>query len=455
MSSAPLSGEPAGGNAADAPAGLPVDRPSASTVRTLIALSLPAVVVGVVSALVLYAVEQVVHLLEHAVWASLPEAVGVDPSSPWWILAVLSTTGLAVGLVIQLVPGHGGQDSATVELVAPPLALSVVPSLLLVSVIGFAGGVSLGPEAPIIAINTALLVVVVRRLWPAVSTPLVVMVTAAGTIGALFGTPVAAALVFTGLAGASAAGEALWDRLFLPLLSAAAGALTMSLLASPSFALELPAYDSVAPADLLGAAVVAVVAAGLGIGAAAVFPRVHALFRLLGNPVLYVTLGGVLLGVLGAVGGEITLFKGLAQMGRLVDERESYGVAALVLVIVVKLLALVVSAAAGFRGGRIFPAVFTGVAVGVLAHTVVPALPLTVCVAAGVVGSVLAIAREGWIALFIAVAVTGSITVLPVLCVAILPAWLLVSRAPEMIVHLPAHSSAHPTGAHPNGARHD
>ena len=98
MSSAPLSGEPAGGNAADAPAGLPVDRPSASTVRTLIALSLPAVVVGVVSALVLYAVEQVVHLLEHAVWASLPEAVGVDPSSPWWILAVLSTTGLAVGL---------------------------------------------------------------------------------------------------------------------------------------------------------------------------------------------------------------------------------------------------------------------------------------------------------------------------------------------------------------------
>ena len=429
---------------ADAPEGLPADRPSATTVRTLLGLSLPAVVIGVVSALVLYGVEQLVHLLEHAVWSDLPGTFGVDSSSPWWILGTLSATGLAVGLGIRLLPGHGGQDSATVELVAPPLRLSVVPSLLLVSVIGFAGGVSLGPESPIIAINTALLVALVRRLWPAVSTQLVVMVTAAGTIGALFGTPVAAALVFTGLAGASAAGEALWDRLFLPLLAAASGAVTMTLLASPSFALDLPGYDSVAPVDLLSAAVIAVVAAALGIGAAAVFPRVHALFRLLGSPVLYCTLGGVLLGVLGVIGGDITLFKGLAQMGELVAERGEYGAAAILLIVLVKLAALVVSAAAGFRGGRIFPAVFGGVAVGVLANSLLPEVPLTVAVAGGVLGMVLAISKEGWIALFIAVAVTGSIAVLPVLCVAILPTWLLVSRAPEMIVHPPAHSRGAP-----------
>jgi len=429
---------------ADAPGALPADRPSATTVRTLLGLSLPAVVIGVVSALVLYAVEHLVHLLEHAVWSDLPGALGVDSSSPWWILGTLSATGLAVGLGIRLLPGHGGQDSATVELVAPPLRLPVVPSLVLVSVIGFAGGVSLGPESPIIAINTALLVALVRRLWPAVSTQLVVMVTAAGTIGALFGTPVAAALVFTGLAGASAAGEALWDRLFLPLLAAASGAVTMSLLASPSFALDLPGYDIVAPVDLLSAAVIAAVAAGLGIGAAAVFPRVHALFRLLGSPVLYCTLGGVLLGVLGVIGGDITLFKGLAQMGELVADRGEYGPAAILLIVLVKLAALLVSAAAGFRGGRIFPAVFGGVALGVLANSLLPAIPLTVAIGGGVLGMVLAVSKEGWIALFIAVAVTGSITVLPVLCIAILPTWLLVSRAPEMIVHPPAHSRGAP-----------
>ena len=36
-----------------------------------------------------------------------------------------------------------------------------------------------------------------------------------------------------------------------------------------------------------------------------------------------------------------------------------------------------------------------------------------------------------------AVVITGDITLLPVLCVVILPAWLLVSRAPAMIVEHP------------------
>ncbi|GAB2460420.1 H+/Cl- antiporter ClcA [Conyzicola lurida] len=423
------------------PAGVvPVDRPSTSTVRTLLTLSLPAIVVGVVSALMLFAVEWVVHELENGVWELLPHALGIDASSGWWIFGVLTATGLVVGLVVWLVPGHGGRDSATVELIAPPLPLSTLPSLALVAVVGFAGGASLGPEAPVIAINTALLVALIRKLWPAIPVESVVMVTAAGTIGALFGTPVAAALVFTGLVGARSGhnahgGDALWDRLFLPLLAAASGALTTSALATPSFSVDLPAYVEVAPADLLSASVVAAIGALLGLAAAVAMPRVHRLFRLLRNPALYITLGGVVLGLLGAVGGEITLFKGLSQMGRLVAERDAFDAVAVVLIVVVKVLALVVSAAAGFSGGRIFPAVFVGVALGVLANDLLPGIPLVVGVAGGVLGMVLAVSRDGWISLFIAVAVTGSITVLPVLCIAVLPAWLIVSRGPEMIVH--------------------
>ncbi|GAB3606922.1 hypothetical protein GCM10027413_23310 [Conyzicola nivalis] len=49
------------------------------------------------------------------------------------------------------------------------------------------------------------------------------------------------------------------------------------------------------------------------------------------------------------------------------------------------------------------------------------------------------VARDGWISLFIAVAVAGGTAILPVLCIAILPAWLLVSRGPEMIVHEKSH----------------
>lgn len=411
----------------------------APSVRTLIALSVPSILVGIVSALILFGLDGVSGLVEHGVWTSLPRAMGVSPSSPWWIFGVLTLTGLAVGLSLWLIPGHGGRDSATTELIAPPLPLGVLPSLILVTVLGLAGGVSLGPENPIISINTGVLVAVIARLWPRVPVDLVVMITAAATIGALFGTPVAAALVFTGVVAALPQGGALWDRLFLPLVAAGAGSITASLLTRPVFALSVPPYTKIEPIDLLSAALIASAGALIGLIAAVALRPVHRAFRLLRNPVLFVTAGGAILGILGAIGGPVTLFKGLSQMSQLVDERGHETTAQLALIVAVKLVALVVAASAGFRGGRVFPAVFIGVAVGVLANAIVPSVPLTVAVAAGVLGVVLAIARDGWIALFIGVAVTGGVMVLAVLCVAILPAWLLVTRAPEMLV--PAESS--------------
>ncbi|KQR40411.1 ion channel protein [Microbacterium sp. Leaf159] len=413
------------------------------TVRRLLVLSLPSVVIGVVSALILFGLDEVAALLQHALWSGLPALAGIDPDSPWWILSVLTLTGLAIGLGVQLLPGHGGRDSATTDLIAPPLPLAALPSLALVSVLGLAGGVSLGPESPIIAINTGILVAAFGSLWPGISRELVVLVTAAGTIGALFGTPVAAALVFTGVVGSIASG-ALWDKLFLPLLAAGAGSVTMSLLSHPEFAVPLPAYDTVAAIDLLSASVIAAVSAAIGIGASAVFPLLHRSFRLLRHPALYVTLGGALLGVLGAIGGPITLFKGLEQTAAITANRADYSVAELAVIVAVKVVALMIAAAAGFRGGRVFPAVFIGTAIGVLANAAVPGIPVSLAVAAGVLGMVLAVSRDGWIALFIAVAVTGSVTVLAVLCVAVLPTWLLVSRAPEMVIHARPEESPAP-----------
>jgi H+/Cl- antiporter ClcA len=408
---------------------------AAPSIKRLLQLSIPAILIGVVSALLLFGIEWVAEQLESVIWDVFPHAAGIDPDNGWWIFSILTLTGLVVGLCLWLVPGHGGRDSATTELIAPPLPLRALPSLALVAVIGLAGGVSLGPENPIIAINTGLLVALVARLWKAIPTTLVIMITAAATIGALFGTPVAAALVFTGVVGSIAGGGALWDKLFLPLVAAGAGAITMHFLAHPTFALPLPAYDTLQPLDLLSAAVIASVAAALGIGAAAVFPRLHGAFRLLRNPVFYVTAGGVVLGVLGAIGGPITLFKGLQQTAELATNRADYTVEALIVIVLVKIVALTVAAAAGFRGGRIFPSVFIGAAIGVLANALIPGIPVALAVSAGVLGMVLAIARDGWIALFIATAVSGGLIILPVLCLAILPTWLIVTKAPEMIVH--------------------
>ena len=63
-----------------------------------------------------------------------------------------------------------------------------------------------------------------------------------------------------------------------------------------------------------------------------------------------------------------------------------------------------------------------------------PGLPLSLAVACGVLGIVLAVARDGWVALFVAVAIIDDVTVLPMLCIIVLPAWLVVTRARQMLI---------------------
>ena len=410
---------------------------SAPRVRTLVVLAIPSIVIGVVSALLLWGLEQVASLLETLVWQSLPDAVGIPRDSPWLTLGILTLTGLAVGLVAQLVPGHAGPDSASTELDTPPPSLREVPSIALAVLLSLAGGVSLGPENPIIAINCALAVAVCARFVRAVPARVAVLLASAATIGALFGTPVAAALVLTGTVAAVRGGGSLWDKLFLPVAAAASGAITMHLLGSPSLTFDVPAYGGPSPIDFATGLLVALASAGLGILAAFALPWVHRGFHALRSPVLFTTLGGVLLGVLGIVGGQITLFKGLEQTGELIENPGDYTSGQLALFAVVKVVALLIAASAGFRGGRIFPSVFIGVALGLFFQSVIPGMPMGLAVSCGAMGIVLLATRDGWIALFIGVALTGDITLLPMLCVIVLPTWLLVTKAPPFSVAPP------------------
>ncbi|KQO95839.1 ion channel protein [Leifsonia sp. Leaf264] len=409
----------------------------APPLRTTLILSLPAIAIGVLTAVILFAVSRVADALEDVVWTTLPTGLGVDDTTGWWTFGVLTLTGLVVGLIVWLMPGHAGPDPATTELVSTPLGLRTLPGLLLVTIIGLAGGVSLGPENPIIAINTALVVALMARLFPKVPTMLAVMLAASGTMGALFGTPVGAALILTGMVGMAKGGGALWDRLFLPLVAAGTGSITMLLLGEPQFAIALPPLGAPEAGDILSGVVVTVVAVLLGLGAVHVYPLLHRVFHLLRNPVIPLTVAGAILGILGVIGGEVTLFKGLTQMGELAQDADSMTVWQLTLVALVKIAALLIAASAGFRGGRIFPSAFIGVAIGLVAHAIVPAVPTSLAVACGVLGFVLVIARDGWLALFLAAIIVGDPTVLPILCIVILPAWLMVTRQPPFLIRAP------------------
>ena len=409
-----------------------VPRPS---VRNLLLLSVPALLIGIGSAVVLRLLDLVSEELQHYLWTTLPGFFGATEETPWWIFLVLTLTGAAVGAIAWLVPGHAGPDSATTELGGTPPKLGMVPTILLVAILGLAGGVSLGPENPTIAVNSALAVAVFGRFSTKVPPALLVMLAVSGTLGALFGTPVAAALVFTGMVGAMALPGSLWDKLFLPLASAGAGAVTMLLLGGEAIAFHLEPIGALQPIYLLTGFLVAAVSALIGVLAAFVFPYLHRVFHMLRNPLIFTTLGGMVLGVLGIIGGPITLFKGLEQTAQLLEHPGDYTSQQLALFTAVKIVALLVAASAGFRGGRIFPAVFVGTAFGLLAFSLFPGIPISLAVACGAMGIVLAATRDGWIAIFVGIALCGDLTVLPLLCLIVLPVWLIVTKAPELVVH--------------------
>ncbi|WP_062379407.1 ion channel protein [Demequina pelophila] len=404
--------------------------------------AVPAAIVGLASAALLRAIDEVAHALDHAWWHALPEALGLDPEARWWAVLILTLTGALVGLVLWKAPGHGGHDTATVELIAPPLPLRALPGVAAALILGLAGGVSLGPEGPVIMIAATFTVLAYRRWLPAVPTMAALTISAAGMLGAMLGTPVAAALALTGALGGDREGH-LWDRLFAPLVAASTGAIGFHLLGGGTWTGDLPAYEP-AWIDLLTASLVAVVGAAAGVAAAAAFTPAHRLFRRLRHPLAYVTLGGLLLGLLGALGGPITMFKGAAETIALLDGRDSYTVAALVGIVAIKLIAIVIAGASGFRGGRIFPALFTGVAVGLLGHALIPGMSVTLAVGVGVMGVVLAVSRDGWFAIFGGMLIAGEIAILPIVCVAVLPAWLVVTRAPHMLVRGPATVQTEP-----------
>ncbi|MGG2079380.1 ion channel protein [Lelliottia nimipressuralis] len=403
--------------------------------RTMLLLAIPALIIGIASSLVLIVVMKIASVLQTLLWSTLPGQLGVDVSSPAWIILMLTLSGLAVGLVIRFSPGHAGPDPALEPLIGAPVNPMALPGLILALVIGLAGGVSLGPEHPIMAVNIALAVYLGARILPRVGALDWTILASAGTIGALFGTPVAAALIFSQTLS-SDNDVPLWDRLFAPLMAAAAGALTTSLFFQPHFSLPIPHYGHMQLADIFSGAIVAAIAIALGMVAVWCLPRLHLLVHKLKHPVLILGVGGFLLGILGAIGGPITLFKGLDEMQQMAF-RQVFSVSDYFLFAVVKLAAVVVAAACGFRGGRIFPAVFIAVALGLMLHEHVDAVPAAITVSCSILGFVLVVTRDAWLSLFMAVVVVPDTNLLPLLCIVMLPAWLLLAGKPMLMAWRP------------------
>jgi chloride channel protein, CIC family len=314
-----------------------------------------------------------------------------------------------------LLPGDGGHAPIG-GLSVEPTPLTHAPGVALAAIGTLAFGAVLGPEAPLIALGSAVgaAFVPLSNAGPRAN----VVLTTAGSfsaISALFGGPLVAGMLMVE-AGARL-GTALIPMLLPGLVAAAIGYLLFVGLGSwggldtTSLAVPgLPAYDGASLLDLAIGLAVGVIAAVL---LALVLRFARGLDNMGGRgvPMPALLLGGALvvglLAQLTALLGDDpndVLFSGQAAVPTLVTETS----ASVVLVLLVaKTLGYAICLGCGFRGGPVFPAIFLGVGLATLAVLAFDVSP-TLAVAVGTAAGMTAMTRLVFASLLFAALLAGS-----------------------------------------------
>jgi H+/Cl- antiporter ClcA len=412
-------------------------------------LVLVGAAIGIPAGLVSIGFLALVHQLEDLLWHDLPDALGQD-SPPFYLILLLPVTGACfVVAARRVLPGDGGHKPVD-GISATPTPAAYAPSVALAALGSLPFGAVLGPEAPLIALGSALGMLVASRvdLDPRQSA---VLGTAGSfaAIAALFGGPLPAGVLLVEASVGAGLGAATIP-LLLPGLVASAigyllftgvgdwGGLDQEVLAVPG----LEPYDGVRVVDL-------VVAVGVGVAAAILVAGIHGLAQKLASAEgARVTMPTLLVGGAAAVGAlalaadalganpEDVLFSGQSSIPDLLTE----GSAAIILVLVAaKGLAYGISLGCGFRGGPVFPAIFVGVALAMFCVDVFDVSP-TLAVAVGTAAGVAAATRLVFSALVIAALLvgTGSTDALPAAILAAVAAYLGVAALERRAAGAPA-----------------
>lgn len=389
-------------------------RTSTQLVRTLAV----SAVVGVVIALVFEGFESAADELRTLLWVDL---IGDDPA--WWNVVVLAALGgLAVGVAIRVVPGHGGAHPADGHGldIEPNLSLAEVGGVLVVGFVVLVAGASLGPEGALLPAIAGLgaLSAGWARLpagWGAVMPAVAV----AALLAAMFGSPLAGAVPV--LATATVTGPAL-TAVILPSLTASATAvLALEVLDVEAAGYLQLGYTGFETGDVGWAVLVGAVAGFVVI----VFDAVLRVLRSVAlrveriDVVVVTTAGGALLGVVYAIGGPEIRFAGIPELQTLVATAESSSDAALAAIL--KLVATALCLAIGYRGGRIFPLAFVGGAAGLWLHLVIGAVPADVALGAGLAAAIAVGLESPVVAALIAASLVGP-EMLPLAVIAVVVA---------------------------------
>ena len=429
--------------------------------RRYLQLLVIAAVLGVPISAVAYGYLVLSTQLQGWLYQDLPGALGLAAVPAWWPLPLLGVAGLLVGLVVRYVPGRGGESplSGFHPGGGPPDPVPLL-GIAVAALVSLGFGAVVGPEAPLIAIGGGLAAATVRLARRGAPAQTLAVVAAAGSfaaISALLGSPLAGAFLLMEAVGI---GGAMLRAILLPgLVASGIGTLVFIGLDAwtgfGTFTLALPDLPPFTRPDIaqFGWAL------GIGVAAAALVAAVrwiavllrHRVERhlLVATPLIGLAVAGLAIAYAQATGHDIAdvLFSGEAGLPAVVGAHADYTVGALLLLLVIKSLAYAGSLVA-FRGGPTFPAVFLG-AVGGIALSHLPGLPLVPAIAMGMGATCAAMLQLPLTSVLVASLIMGSdgLAVMPLVIVAVAVSFITSARlAPRSAA---AGDSAPETGAEP------
>ncbi|SEL41923.1 chloride channel protein [Streptacidiphilus jiangxiensis] len=335
-----------------------------------------AVVIGVPVSLVAFGFVGLEHQLQHWVWTSAPQQLGYDQPPWWWPLPTLALAGLLIAPVLTRMTGHGGHLPVR-GLGGPPVPPKALPSVVLAALIALPLGVSLGPEAPLMALGAGLALLAVAQAKRDAQPSVAGIVGTAGStaaIATIFGNPLVGCVMVLEAAGLG--GPQLLLLVVPCLLASGIGAvvftgfghwtgLGIGALTLPS----LPTSGVPEATEFLWSVPVAALVAVVVVGAqslgwsTALFTRRRTGLRV----ILCAVAVGVCIAAYGLFTGrspEEAALSGQATLGQLAADPHAWGVGALVLLVLFKGLAWGISLGS-LRGGPIFPAILIGAAIGI------------------------------------------------------------------------------------------
>ncbi|CUR56151.1 membrane hypothetical protein [metagenome] len=357
--------------------------------RTVLLALVLGAAIGVLSGVYL----RLVHFLQDLLWDGaettlpLPDWVG--------ILAVCIGGGALVGL-LRLKHDHDAPhdlDDALVQLdqlvghEGEPTPAPRVEWLLraaLLGVVSLAAGASLGPEAPLLVLAMGLGQRAARMLR--ITQAEAAYFSAAGALSGLFGGPLGSVMLPVEHSASAAQTTKL---LGAGIVASVSGLVAMFVVLPHGDGLRylLPDAGIETGWDLVvaleWAALAAIPATFAGFALLAGSAPLRALSeRLVPSTVLRAMAGGLVLALCG-IASPLTLFSGEHQGQDLLDSLEERTALALLALVALKLVATLACMATGWFGGQIFPAIFAGMAAGLMVSAVFSSAPVTAVFAAG------------------------------------------------------------------------